>query len=256
METARAAGDVLLHYASRDKQVELKGRADLVTVADRESEALIVGAIRKRYPGHAILAEESGLVEAGSDVHRGSRWIVDPLDGTTNFAHRFPVYSVSIGFETDGRLECGVVLDPVRNEMFHARRGGGAWLNEDPIRASEVSELADALLLTGFPYGFRERPDEPLGLFRTFLIQAQAVRRAGSAAIDLCYVAAGRSDGFWELGLRPWDTAAGVTILREAGGRISDFSGEPFSVDRGEIVASNGRIHEAMLRALSGVSSR
>lgn len=256
METARAAGDVLLHYASRDKQIELKGRADLVTVADRESEALIVGAIRKRYPEHRILAEESGLVVTGTNGVASPRWIVDPLDGTTNFAHGFPTYSVSIGFETDGRLECGAVFDPVRDEMFHARRGGGAWLNEDPIRVSEVSELADALLLTGFPYGFRERPDEPLGLFRAFLIQAQAVRRAGSAAIDLCYVAAGRSDGFWELGLRPWDTAAGAAILREAGGRISDCSGETFSVDRGEIVASNGRIHEAMLRALSGVRSR
>lgn len=252
----RAAGDVLLHYAGREKQIELKGRADLVTVADRESEALIVGAIRKRYPGHAILAEESGLVEAGSDGVRGPRWIIDPLDGTTNFAHRFPVYSISIGFEAAGRLECGVVFDPVRNELFHARRGGGAWLNEDPIGVSDVSDLPDALLLTGFPYGFRERPDEPLSLFRSFLIESQAVRRAGSAALDLCYVAAGRSDGFWELGLRPWDTAGGVTILREAGGRVSDFSGGPFSVDGREIVASNGRIHEAMLRVLSGVSSR
>jgi myo-inositol-1(or 4)-monophosphatase len=256
METARAAGAVLLHYTSRDKQIELKGRADLVTVADRESEALIVNAIRSRYPDHGILAEESGVVEIGSDAERRPRWIVDPLDGTTNFAHGFPAYSVSIGFETDGQLECGVVFDPVRDEMFHARRGSGAWLNDDPIHVSEVSELPDALLLTGFPYGFRERPDEPLRLFRTFLLEAQAVRRAGSAAIDLCYVAAGRSDGFWELGLRPWDTAAGVTILRESGGRTSDFSGGPFSVDRPQIVASNGRIHEAMLQALSGIRSR
>lgn len=249
---ARAAGDVLSRYAGREKHIELKGRANLVTVADRESEALIVGAIQRRYPAHSVLAEESGLVAARAEKATPcGRWIIDPLDGTTNYAHQFPVYSVSIAFELDGVVQCGVVFDPVRNELFQAARGAGAWLNGQPIRVSDVEALPDGLLLTGFPYGFRERIDEALGLFGEFLHRSQAVRRAGSAALDLCYVAAGRADGFWELDLNPWDTAAGVVILAEAGGRVSDFDGLEYSIEGKAILASNGRIHEEMLGAIT-----
>ena len=256
VETARAAGGVLSHYANLDKQVEFKGRANLVTVADRESEALIVGAIKKRFADHSILAEESGVV-AGRDGFvsgSGGRWIIDPLDGTTNYAHQFPMFSVSIAFELDGVLECGVVFDPVRDEMFSGARGRGAWLNGEPVSASSVSQLTHGLLLTGFPYGFRARIEEALGLFESFLVRSQAIRRAGSAALDLCYVATGRADGFWELDLNPWDTAAGIVILAEAGGRVSDFAGEAFSIDGKAIVASNGKIHDEMLVAIAGRS--
>ena len=249
VDVAYAAGDVLRHYASRDKQVEFKGRANLVTVADRASEELIVREIRRRYPDHSILAEESGplAVAPSSGGRPNGRWIVDPLDGTTNYAHRFPMYSVSIGFEMDGVLECGAVFDPVRGEMFRAARGEGAWLNDAALAVSEVDRVSESLLLTGFPYGFRERIDEALGLFGTFLVHSQAVRRAGSAALDLCYVASGRSDGFWELDLKPWDTAAGILVLAEAGGRVSDFAGRDYAIEGNRILASNGKIHEEML---------
>jgi myo-inositol-1(or 4)-monophosphatase len=250
VEVARTAGDVLKHYASRDKQVELKGRANLVTVADKESEALILRQIHSRYPDHVILAEESGLLEPAKRLPR-YRWIVDPLDGTTNYAHQYPMYSVSVGLEVDGRIECGAVFDPVRDEMFSASRGRGAQLNGETIQVSKVETLGDALLLTGFPYNIRERVGSALGMFREFLLEAQAVRRGGSAALDLCHVAMGRSDGFWELELNPWDTAAGLVILEEAGGRVTRFRGEAFSVESREILGSNGRIHNEMIDALA-----
>jgi myo-inositol-1(or 4)-monophosphatase len=254
VETARAAGEILSHYASREKHVEFKGRANLVTVADKESEALIVNAIQNRFPDHSILAEESGAVDGREVGSSGGRWIVDPLDGTTNYAHQFPMYSVSIGFELDGVLRCGVVFDPVRNEMFSGNLGHGAWLNGEPITASSVDHLKHGLLLTGFPYGFRSRIEEALELFEGFLVRSQAVRRAGSAALDLCYVAMGRADGFWELDLNPWDTAAGIVILTEAGGRVSDFSGGEFAIDGKAILASNGRIHNEMIVAIASRS--
>lgn len=204
-----------------------------------------MGEIRKRYPDDAILTEESGAIAGGRAG--ASRWIVDPLDGTTNYAHQFPVYSVSIAREQEGRLECGVVFDPLRGETFRAVRGGGAWLDERRITVSDTAELGRGLLLTGFPYTFRDRIDEALGLFGAFLVRSQAVRRAGSAALDLCYVASGRADGFWELDLKPWDTAAGQLIVEEAGGRVSDFAGGSFGLGGRAILASNGRIHEEML---------
>lgn len=251
IELAGAAGEVLNRYASEDKRIELKGRANLVTVADRESEALIVGRIRERYPEHAILAEESGLLEAaGSSPEH--RWIIDPLDGTTNYAHQYPMYSVSVALESNREIVCGAVYDPVRDEMFAASRGAGATLNGEPIRVSAVPTLGEALLLTGFPYSMEERISNALGLFREFLLKSQAVRRGGSAALDLCHLAMGRCDGFWELDLHPWDTAAGSLILEESGGRISRFDGGAFRVESLEIVASNGRVHEAMLRAIAG----
>ena len=251
-DLARAAGDVLKHYASRDKQVELKGRANLVTVADKESEALIIREIQSRFPEHAVLAEESGLIDREADLARGC-WIIDPLDGTTNYAHQFPMYSVSVGFEQHGEILCGAVYDPIRDELFSANRGGGAFLNGRPIEVSGTPDLAASLLLTGFPYDFREKVDSAIALFRAFLMASQAVRRAGSAALDLCYLATGRCDGFWELDLQPWDTAAGSVILKEAGGRVTGFRGEPFSVYDREILASNSRIHDEMMGVIVDV---
>ena len=256
VELARAAGDILKHYAKREKFVELKGRANLVTAADKESEALIIDAIRRRYPDHSILAEESGTVSGQPGESGPGKWIIDPLDGTTNFAHQYPFYCVSIGFERNGRIECGAVFDPVRNEMFSGAVGLGSFVNGERLSVSDVTRLADGLLMTGFPYNMRERIDLHVGQFRAFLLESQAVRRGGSAALDLCYVAAGRCDGFWELNLHPWDTAAGLVILQEAGGRISDFRGNPFSIYMKEIVASNGKIHDEMVEVLGSLSPR
>jgi myo-inositol-1(or 4)-monophosphatase len=247
IQLARAAGEVLKRYMDREKQVELKGRANLVTAADKESEVLIIRAIHERYPDHAILAEESGASGAGR-----ARWIIDPLDGTTNFAHQYPFFSVSIGLERNGEIVCGAVYDPCRDEMFSGARGMGSFLNGQRLRVSDVSPLAGALLLTGFSYGVREKIRVAMSQFEAFIIESQAVRRGGSAALDLCYLAGGRCDGFWELDLHPWDTAAGVVILEEAGGRVTDFKGGPYSVYMKEILASNGRIHEEM----SGVLGR
>ena len=245
IELAREAGGVLKHYMNREKHIELKGRANLVTVADKESEALIIRRIRERYPSHAILAEESGA-SSGSDA----KWIIDPLDGTTNFAHQYPFFCVSVGFEQSGRLLCGAVYDPWRDEMFSGGRGVGAFVNGERMQVSEAGKLSDALIMTGFPYGVREKMDAVLEQFRAFMFESQGVRRGGSAALDLCYNALGRVDGFWEVDLHPWDTAAGVVILEEAGGRVTDFSGGPFSVYGKQIVASNGHLHDEMLAVL------
>ena len=245
VELAREAGGVLTHYMDREKHVELKGRANLVTVADREAEALIIRRIRDRYPSHAILAEESGA-SLGSEA----KWTIDPLDGTTNFAHRYPFFCVSVGFEHAGKIQCGAVYDPWRDEMFSGARGLGAFVNGQPMQVSDADALSNALIMTGFPYGVREKMDTAMSQFRAFLIESQGVRRGGSAALDLCYIALGRVDGFWEMDLHPWDTAAGTIILEEAGGRITDFSGGPFSVYGKQIVASNGRIHDEMIAIL------
>ncbi len=248
IEMARAAGDVLKHYSNREKFVELKGRANLVTVADKESEALIIDAIHQRYPHHSILAEESGA-STGSDSSEG-KWVIDPLDGTTNFAHQFPFFCVSIGFEQNGQILCGAVYDPVRDEMFSGGAGLGSFVNGERLRVSDALKLSDALLMTGFPYNMRDHLDTLMAQFRAFLFESQAVRRGGSAALDLCNVALGRCDGFWETNLQPWDTAAGKIILEEAGGRLSNFNGAPFSIYNKEVIASNGRIHEEMIRVL------
>jgi myo-inositol-1(or 4)-monophosphatase len=247
LELARAAGDILRHYAEREKHIEFKGRANLVTIADKESEDLIIRGIRSRFPGHAILAEDSGAVHAAGADSSQVRWLIDPMDGTTNFAHGYPFYCVSIGVEEQGRIVCGAVYDPVRDEMFSAARGSGSFCNGEKLEVSDTERLADALLITGFPYNFRDRLETVMRQFRAYLVEARAVRRGGSAALDLCYLAGGRLDGFWELQLEPWDTAAGQVILEEAGGRITDYSGVPYSVYMKELLASNGRIHEAML---------
>ncbi|MBI4471443.1 MAG: inositol monophosphatase [Acidobacteria bacterium] len=245
VELARAAGDVLKHYMGREKQVELKGRANLVTIADKESEALVIRKIHERYPTHAILAEESGESGAGE-----GKWIIDPLDGTTNFAHQYPFFCVSIAFEQNGEIQCGAVYDPWRDEMFSAARGQGAFCNGERIRVSEVDKLSAAFLVTGFSYIVRQKIRLVMAQFEQFIIESQAVRRGGSAALDMCYTAMGRSDGFWELDLHPWDTAAGLVIMEEAGGRVTDFNGGKFSIYRKEIVASNGLIHDEMIDVL------
>ena len=246
IDLCRAAGDILNYYADREKLVEYKGHANLVTIADKKSEELIIDGILGRYPSHSILAEESGSTQPGAAV----QWIIDPLDGTTNFAHGYPFYCISIAVEDKGEIQCGAVYDPVRDEMFTAGRGEGAYCNGERLRVSNVSQLSQALLITGFPYNFRERLDTVLGQFGKFLVASQAVRRGGSAALDLCYVAAGRIDGFWELFLQAWDTAAGRIILEEAGGMVTDFKGGPFSVYMKEILASNGALHDEMLDVL------
>ena len=246
IDLCRAAGDILNYYADRDKLVEFKGHANLVTIADKKSEELIIGGILSRYPSHSILAEESGATQSGALV----KWIIDPLDGTTNFAHGYPFYCVSIAVEEKGEIVCGAVYDPVREEMFSAARGAGAYRNGERLKVSNVDRLSQALLITGFPYNFRERLDTVIRQFGKFLVASQAVRRGGSAALDLCYVASGRLDGFWELYLQPWDTAAGHVILEEAGGRVTDFKGGPFSIYNKETLASNGLLHDEMRAVL------
>ena len=251
IDVARAAGDVLKHYMDREKHVALKGRANLVTIADKESEALIIRRILERYPTHAILAEESGV--SGANVGDEGKWIIDPLDGTTNFAHQYPFFSVSIGFEKKGEILCGAVYDPWRDEMFSGARGQGSFMNGQRLRVSNIDKLGSGLILTGFPYTIREKMKTAIGQFEAFLFESQAVRRAGSAALDLGYIALGRGDGFWEMDLHAWDTAAGLVILEEAGGCVTDFAGNPFSIYGKQIVASNGQIHDEMVAVLSKI---
>jgi myo-inositol-1(or 4)-monophosphatase len=244
---ARTAGDIQRKQYGRTLEVRLKGRIDLVTDVDLACERAVVGALLGRFPAHRILAEEEG--GRGSD--HPCRWIIDPLDATTNFAHGLPSFSVSIGLEVAGEMALGVVYGPMQDELFVAERGRGATLNGRPLAVSGASDLVSSLLVTGFAYNLAEAKDDNLGHFADFTRRAQAIRRTGCASLDLCYVAAGRFDGFWELGLRPWDMAAGVLAIEEAGGRVSRFDGSPLDLDVPEIVASNGSIHEAMLEVLA-----
>src|SRR3954465_860909 len=247
IQTARDAGRILNEKFGRVTQVSSKGDIDLVTEADLAAERFIIERIKSHYPRHAILAEEA---EASGIKHEGSgefKWIIDPLDGTTNYAHGYPAFCVSVALERAGRIELGVIYDPLRDETFAAERGLGATLNGRRIRVSEVEELNNAMLCTGFPYNVREMEDFARH-FYNFIMHAQAVRRDGSAALDLAYVACGRFDGFWEEGLRPWDVAAGVLLIAEAGGRVSHYDGTPFDIYTPPIVASNGLVHEQMMR--------
>ena len=248
IEAAQVAGRVLLAATRAGFRVEHKNVVNLVTDADRQAEQAIVDTIRTAFPDHQILAEERGLVLQNQSPFK---WIIDPLDGTTNFAHGFPVYCVSIGLEYQGRCALGVILDPTRQELFIGEAGSGAVLNDQPIHVSRAASLNAALLVTGFAYDIRENADNNLDHFARFSLRAQGVRRTGAAALDLCYVASGRFDGYWELKLHPWDMAAGIVILQEAGGRVTDFKGGPLSIYGKEIVASNGIIHEEMLEVLS-----
>ena len=248
-EWAREAGAVLLEGYGKTHAPEHKGRVDLVTEYDRRSETLLLARVRERFPNHEILAEESGEHEASGPV----RWLIDPLDGTTNYAHNYPFFAVSIGAESSDGLVTGVVYDPVRDELFAAARGKGATLNGRPIRVTGAARLEDALLVTGFPYAIREHPEPALALFRAFLLRAQGIRRDGSAALNLCYLACGRFDGFWEEDLSPWDMAAGVLIVREAGGLVTDWDGGAFRLDGRRILASNGALHEPMRGVIAEV---
>jgi len=244
----REAGRYLKEHLGRGVQASYKGAVDLVTPYDLGAQEILVGRLSEAFPGHGFLAEEDGLEKKGASE---CRWVIDPLDGTTNYAHAFPVFCVSAAFECAGRLVLGFVYDPVREEMFRAEAGRGAFLNGSPVRVSEVAELDRSLLATGFPYDVRLSPENNLDHWTRFLVRAQAIRRCGSAALDLCYVACGRFDGFWELKLKPWDVAAGGLVVTEAGGRVTDFAGRPFTLRSPGIVATNTLIHREVLEVLS-----
>jgi myo-inositol-1(or 4)-monophosphatase len=248
IQTAYDAGRVLLEKFGRKIKISKKGDINLVTEADLASEKLIIERIRSHYPKHAILAEESGeavVIEGGSEF----KWIVDPLDGTTNYAHGYPCFAVNIALEHNGEIIVGVTYDPTRDEMFAAERGQGATLNNKKISVSATENMKDALLVTGFAYDFATRPDF-MKAFTEFILNARGVRRDGSAALDMAYVACGRFDGFWEEGLSPWDMAAGKVIVEEAGGVLTKYDGGAFDIYRPPFCASNGLIHEEMLSVL------
>jgi myo-inositol-1(or 4)-monophosphatase len=254
---AREAGALVMQYFHQGLKIEYKGDADLVTAADRASEALIRERITQQFPSHDVLGEEQGLNDQGSDY----RWYVDPLDGTTNFAHGYPVFCVSMALEhqalkhqasqqhsaSSGRRIAGVVYDPTRDEMFSAELGRGAQLNGRPIHVSKATQLKECLLATGFPSHKRHK-NPNIHFYHQITLRTHGVRRAGSAALDLCNVACGRFDGFWEFNLNPWDTAAGVLLVEEAGGKVTRFDGSPFQIDSSETLGSNGLVHDALMQ--------
>jgi len=250
VSAAREAGGYLKDNLHNRHLVRFKGEIDIVTEADQQAESMIIAAIHNQYPDHDILAEESPATHGGSLY----RWIIDPLDGTTNYSHGYPVFSVSIALEWEGILIVGIVFNPMLDEMFVAVKGRGAFLNDKPIAVSETTELSRSLLATGFPYDIRLSKENNMDHFESMAMKAQAIRRAGSAALDLAYVAAGRFDGFWELRLSPWDTAAGCLLVQEAGGGITDLHGEVFTLTSPHVVASNGRIHGQILSGLKGAN--
>jgi myo-inositol-1(or 4)-monophosphatase len=246
-ELAREAGALLMSFFGK-VAVEYKGEADLVTAADRASEKLIVERIRRQWPGHDLLGEEGSRTSTGSDYH----WYIDPLDGTTNFAHGYPVFCVSLALEYKQERIAGVVYDPNRDEMFAAAKGSGARLNDRPIHVSQTPRLAEALVATGFPSHKRHK-NPNIHFYHQLTLRSHGVRRAGSAALDLCYVACGRYDAFWEFNLNSWDTAAGVLLVEEAGGTVGDFSGGPFTIDSRQVLASNTLLHKELLHEFAEI---
>ncbi|MFB3924601.1 MAG: inositol monophosphatase family protein [Syntrophales bacterium] len=240
---AREAGRFLKQRLNHKHTIDYKGEINIVTEEDKMSEEIIISRIRKNFPSHGILAEESEEI-GGS----GYRWIIDPLDGTTNYAHGYPVFCVSIALEREGKVVLGVIFNPVLDEIFVAEDGKGAFLNKRRIRVSTTADLSLGLLATGFPYDIRENRDNNLNYFVGLATRVQAIRRAGSAALDLAYTACGRFDAFWELKLRPWDTAAGCLLVKEAGGVVTDLFGRPFLLDSPHILASNGKMHDRLIR--------
>lgn len=248
IEVVRRAGEMqMARFGAADVQIDKKGTIDLVTEVDVAVEHMFRDLIGARYPDHQILAEEMG---GSRDVPKGPCWVFDPIDGTTNYAHGIPIFCSSLALEVDGVPQVGAIYDPTRQELFTAERGGGAYLNGRPLHVSTTDALVDAVLVTGFPYDVHSRVDEIVGLFAAFIGQARAVRRLGSAAIDLCYVAAGRMDAFWETDLKAWDVAAGALIVTEAGGVVTTTGGDPFSSRVGDMLATNGRLHGPMVEVV------
>ena len=250
IEVARAAGDLLRRELDRPRRIEYKGApTNLVTEMDARAEALIVDALLAAFPDDAILAEERGAQRGRS----GRRWIIDPVDGTTNYAHGLPAYAVSLALEANGRVELGVVYDPSHDELYVAERGRGAFCNERRLAVSTTTSLDASLLTTGSPYDIRVNPDNNLKEYAVFATRSRAVRRLGSAVLDLAWLAAGRYDGFWALRLGPWDVSAGGLLVEEAGGRLTSIDGGPLDLEKPALVASNGHIHDAMLAILREV---
>ncbi len=246
---AKESGEIQRVHYVQSHHVEYKGEFNPVTEVDKICEDVIVRKILNNFPDHDILAEERPFTGKRSTF----RWIIDPIDGTTNYFHRFPFFCVSIALEVEGEIKIGVVYNPILDELFIAEKGRGAYLNGHRINVSRVDDLKKSFLATGFPYDVHGNVDFYLRYFRQFLGRSFAIRRPGSAAIDLCYLAAGRFDGFWELKLHPWDMAAGCLMITEAGGKVTDFKGEPFSIYSEEILASNGLIHEQMIQVIKEI---
>jgi myo-inositol-1(or 4)-monophosphatase len=246
VRAVKESGKIQKEWLRKDKKVELKGEINLVTEVDKICEQRIIEIIKETFPEHNILTEETPMPEGSSSY----RWIIDPLDGTTNYAHGYPFFCTSIALELEGRVVLGAIYDPLLGELFTTQQGQGAFLNGERISVSETARLNEALLCTGFPYDIRESPVNNLDHFNNFIMEARAIRRDGSAALDLCYVAAGRFDGFWELKLNPWDVAAGKLLVEEAGGLVTDFGGGSLNVYDQEILATNGRIHEEMIEVI------
>ena len=251
VEAALEAGEILVSEFSRPVQITYKGDVDLVTQADRRSEEAVVSRLRTHFPKHAIVAEEGSGLETSSPF----RWFIDPLDGTTNFAHGYPCFAVSIGLEEAGELIVGVIYQPITRELFTSAKGEGAYLNRKRIQVSKIDRLATSLLVTGFP-SVKRMQNTNIHYYWDFTLRSHGVRRDGSAAMDLASVACGRFEGFWEFGLHPWDTAAGTLLVREAGGMVTNFSGEPYCPGDRESVATNGHIHEEMLRLGADIAER
>ena len=249
-EIAREAGTLLMEFFHRRVKIEYKGEADLVTEADRSSEKLILERIRARWPDHEVIGEEGARIETGGDY----RWYVDPLDGTTNFAHGFPVFCVSLGLTFRGKRKAAVLYDPTRDELFFAELGKGAFLNGQKIEVSKIDKLAQSLVATGFPSHKRHK-NPNIFFYHQLTLSTHGVRRAGSAALDLANVACGRFDGFWEFNLNAWDTTAGILIVEEAGGKVSGFHGQPLEITDRDVLATNGLIHEATLHQFAQIFS-
>jgi myo-inositol-1(or 4)-monophosphatase len=257
VEAAREAGEILVTEHSRPQTISYKGDVDIVTETDKKSEATIVARLRTHFPKHAIVAEEGGGGTADQNTAKSSRycWYVDPLDGTTNFAHGYPCFAVSIALLEDGEPLVAAILNPILNELFTATRGEGSFLNQKKIHVSQIQTISKSLLATGFPS--QKRSSNPnIHYYWEFTLRSHGVRRAGSAALDLCSVACGRFDAFWEFGLKSWDSAAGILLVREAGGIVTDFSGQPYHVGDRELIASNGLIHDEMRKIVADVAER
>lgn len=245
---AKEAGEIIRDGFKKNFSIELKtGENNIVTEIDKKAEKTIIDFVNKKYPGHSILAEESGATDKGNEY----LWVIDPLDGTTNFAHGLPIFSVSIGLQKNGQTICGVIYDVMRDKLFACEKGSGSFCNDEKIYVSNNDNLQKSLLVTGFPYEQAERIDSAVELFKAFLSKSRAVRRLGSAAIDLCFVAEGVFDGFWEEKLNPWDVCAGMLLVEEAGGKISDFNGRFTDIYSKQMLATNGKIEKQMLEIIN-----